>query len=121
MKAELRAQKTRVQVLTDYWYKQLGMNRLGFHVSHVFVESFAEAHHSIVAETEYNWEYRDGVIRWYLARIASLTEDELSEAVVHEFVHVILASMESCVKEKHSKLCEFAVESMTQAILAATT
>lgn len=119
MKEELRNTKRRLDAANRVWGKRLGFERLGLNVSHAFSTSYADAHHTVVAETEFNWEYRDGKITWYLPRCAAMSDAELAEAIVHELVHCLIASMEANVPAKHSKTNEFAVETVTQAILIA--
>lgn len=117
---QFAAEQIRVETITLEWYERLGMDKLGLDVRQRFSEAYADEDHVIIADTQYNWEYRDGAITWYLPRCAALSDKEIGEAAVHEFVHCLIASMESNVPDKHAKLSEFAVETVTQAILFAT-
>lgn len=117
----LEATRGRVEACVAVVEARLGIAELGYVVHHRFMESIAgeDDDSRIVAETVADWEYRQARIKWYLPVIAGLDDDELLADAVHEYVHVLTASMESEIHAKHAKQCEFAVESIARVLLRA--
>lgn len=113
--------KARVVAAVDNVEEVLGIGELGLTVHHSFNESplSGDDEARTVAETKADWQYRQVKFRWYLPAIVALTDEQLIEDVVHEYVHAVLDPMESEVPEKFAKQCEFAVESMARVVLHA--
>lgn len=110
-------ERRRITERTAYWRVQLGLDKLGLDVSNTYAEAYDEEDHIVVARTRFNWEYRSGSVEWYMARTAALSDEDLDEAIIHEYVHCLNAAAEDNVPEKYRKLIEFGTESITQAIL----
>lgn len=106
----------RVILCTSLWSRTLGMD--GLTIKHRRVDAPPED--GELAATHPQWEYKQASIIWYMPKVAAIDDDELEAAVVHEFVHVLLAPMETWAREQKkcpTQAFEFAVESVTQAIL----
>ena len=86
---------------------------LGFITVHNF---FSDEDPEQSAEVLTNWEYREAAIVWY-AKANGMTQEEIDEVVVHELGHIIVAPMSDHLPNKHHKLEEFVVSSLTKAIL----
>ena len=73
----------------------------------------------VAALTTTDWEYRQASIEFTLPVTLLLTDLELRRLCVHELVHVLVASMEMQLPDDPlvNKVCELAVENVTQAIL----
>jgi hypothetical protein len=74
----------------------------------------------VVAETIADWEYRQASIHWYLPVVANLSDEELLETAIHEYVHVLLGPIYDVLPEREGidKLNEFTTQSLTRAIVA---
>lgn len=112
------AEEARIAGLCDDVQQELGLDWIT--IIHRYATSHAGPDEDRVAcHTTVDWEYRQAGMLWYLRE--TMTEDDLSlrRIVVHEMVHVMLAPMESLISdgEVRSKLCEFAVENVTRAIV----
>lgn len=110
-------ERARIDARTAHWSAVLGLNGLGIHVRNTFAEAYDGDDHLVIARTTFDWEYRAGSVEWFMARTAALSDDDLDEAIIHEYVHCLNASCESTVKDKDRKLIEFAAETLTQSIL----
>lgn len=113
---QLADARSRVEAITGELEQLLGISKLGITVHHKFQESPVNDDDRIVAETKADWEYRQVSLRWFLCEIVSLDDADLAGVALHEYVHVLLAPMESEVPARFAKQCEFAVESMTLAL-----
>lgn len=71
------------------------------------------------AEVITSWEYREAAIVWYTKNCENATQKEIDETAVHELSHILVAPMSDHLPNKHSKLEEFVVSSITNAILSA--
>lgn len=95
--AEYRAQIVRVKKLTKLWSGILGAG--WFHIQLCFErEGIEGAHHTgmpYLACTEGSWEYMNFTIRWNMPLVLETGDEELENAVVHEFMHVFLREMEA--------------------------
>lgn len=72
----------------------------------------------IIASTETLWEYRDAKIVFHLPICSTLTEKELEEAVVHEFCHILVASVQTTETEDARARTELAVTNVSKAMVA---
>lgn len=108
----VRAQRA-IATAARRWEKRLGLATVT--VRHTFLDTVND---EVIADTNAKWEYREATIRWFLPTCATLTDAQLEATVVHELVHVLLAPMESHVKDRHGEQCEYAVESVARAFLA---
>ena len=116
MTPEFEQARGRIEVFCSKWDKLMDMGWLS--IKDTFNPNYSEDEKYIVAETEVDWEYRAGVRDWRLPRVCAIADDTLEAVVVHENVHLLIASMESLIKPSDSKMCEFAVESIARAILS---
>jgi len=80
---------------------------------------FSDEESKNIAEVMTNWEYREAGIVWYNQHIRKISQEHLDETVVHELGHIIVAPMSDHLPNKHHKLEEFVVESITKAIIGA--
>lgn len=90
----------------------------GITVEHRFVEVNHDDDASTIADTEGYWHYRQFRVCWYLPRCTSLDDDELEEAVVHEYVHVMDNSLESMMPENaDAERMEYATQNIAHALV----
>lgn len=116
MKPQYETAKATVLRLAEKWQALLGLDRIK--IEYVFVESFHDDGHSVIADTEAFWEYHLAKIRWFLPAMIRETDEGIEEDLVHELVHVLLNPIERHVPTKLDEQKEFTVESVTQAILS---
>jgi len=95
----------------EFWR---GTMDLGFIAVHNF---FSDEEVPQTAEVLTNWEYREAAIIWYRSNCENLSPAEIDEVVVHELSHVLVAPMSDHLPNKHHKLEEFVVESISRAII----
>ena len=74
----------------------------GVTVTHRFRSGFHDEDHLVAAVTETLWQYRRAVVDWYLGKVASESEDDLLNLVVHEYVHVLLGPIKERLKDRKS-------------------
>lgn len=118
MKAQYELAKLTVEKAVEEWKIRLNLTHLTIELR--FLEAFKDDDDTMtVADTQTDWEYRHVVIRWFLPRIVSMTAEEIRHDVLHELVHTLTAAMESEVPARATKQAEYAVESLTLAILHA--
>jgi len=103
-------EKLRIERRVHHWQAVMD---LGFITVHNF---FSDEDPEQTAEVLTNWEYREAAIVWY-AKANGMTQEEVDEVVVHELGHVIVAPMSDHLPNKHHKLEEFVVSSLTKAIM----
>lgn len=110
----------RVLVATAKWEALLGLDYLSIY--HRRIDALAdEPHQSIIAETKAQWQYKQASILWYVPNVATIEDDQLEGVVIHEFCHVLLASMECLITPtKHREACEYAIQNVADAIKHAT-
>ena len=87
------------------------------HINHRFNEAPHEEGNLAVSETQ--WEYRQADITWALTDVAAASDEELEKICIHEYMHILLGPLEEFLPKKSQKQEEFAVESLTRAIMAA--
>lgn len=105
----------RIETMTAKWQDYLDM---GLRITHRRLDTVAdEPMQGMVAETKVCWEYRQASILWYVPNVCTIEDDELERIVIHEFLHALLAPIEVRVPDKFLKEREFAVQSVTDAIL----
>lgn len=81
------------------------------------VNYFSDEDAPQTAEVITNWEYREAAIIWYTNNCKDLTHEELDAVAVHELSHILVAPMSDHLPNKHHKLEEFVVESITKAVM----
>ena len=112
---EFRDQKKRVEKYIDKWYKTLG---LGWHqIDFVWERSRWNENPAACARTECMWQYRNGYITFYLEAVLDMSDEQIENTVVHEFVHVISWPMWENAEAGERKENEYATEEITRAIL----
>ena len=76
-----------------------------------------------VAETVADWMYRQATVIWSIPLVSVLSDEDLESVMIHEFVHILNASVwESLpdkVKDTIHPLNEYATENMARALVAA--
>ena len=118
MKPQYEEAKELVLLYAAGWEKLLNLSHLTF--QHRFIEMHKEDDDTMtVADTACEWEYRQVVMRWFLPTLTRMTPEEIKHDVLHEHIHCLVASMEQELSNRHAKACEYAVESVTLAILHA--
>src|SRR5579872_6047859 len=116
MKTPAKTTRKRILALTACLEQDLGLG--WWTIRHHFNETDSRDDDTIIADTSCNWEYRDATITWFLPICAAQSDDELLATAIHEYVHILLAPIESdCTAP--DKVKEYAVESVAKMILAA--
>lgn len=86
----------RVRALAKKWSKRLGLWRWNI-VIEMCPEECADAAQQnmmIFAECTPHWEYENATITFYVPHIKQLSDYELENVVIHEFMHCILDEAE---------------------------
>jgi len=68
-------------------------------------------------ETETIWKYRYAKLTWNYDCVAAATDQQLTEIIVHEFVHVLMGSLKDYIKAGGIDMEEFATESIARVLL----
>jgi hypothetical protein len=103
----------RIRSFAEKWE---GIMALPDTIEHIYIPHFNKHNKDIIADTSAEWEYRSATIRWYLGRTATLADTDLEITAIHELSHVLLAPMESHVKNRYTEQAEFAVENTARLI-----
>jgi hypothetical protein len=111
---DLQAQRGRVLRMAKIVEDRLDLGWLD--VRHFFSEAEPK---DAMAETASQWKYRYAEVTWYLYAVLRASDRSLFATVVHEYVHVLIAPIEHFLPPKASDLDEFAVESVTRALMSA--
>lgn len=72
---------------------------------------------AVAADTTTKWHYRQAMIRVYLAALATSSDKEIENVIVHELAHVLVNSMEDKLPAKYEENCELAVENIARALV----
>lgn len=115
MKPQYELAKALVETECVVWRHDLALGHITFRDR--FYEGLKDDDEDVVADTETDWEYRQSLMRWFLPKLCTMTPEEIRHDVLHEHVHALTASIESELSTRHNKACEYAVESLTRAIL----
>lgn len=72
----------------------------------------------VACTTKTDWEYRQAALQWNLPTVARLTDKDIEDIAVHEFIHVLMAPLDEFLPDKPhvSKLGEFVTESIARVI-----
>lgn len=104
--------KDTVGRLGPLWQDRMGLGH--FTITHTFLELGGED----IAVTDARWNYLEARINWYLHIAARFTDEDIEEALVHEYVHILLCPEQSVVPAKHTDQMELATEMAARAVLA---
>lgn len=107
----------RCQRIFTEWTDRLEMNWI--HIALYRSDTVRSDDEGCAADTSAKWEYRRAKIAIYMPNVMNNTDEDLEDIIVHELVHVLAASMEQFVKEKDTALSEFAVETISRALICA--
>lgn len=107
-----------IQEYVDKW--KFLMDGIGMTVTHAYMPTVNIDDRDAMANTFAFWEYSTATIKWWLGHVATCARADIESAVVHEYVHCLLNSMERQVPEakRNNECCEYAVENVTKALLA---
>lgn len=113
---EYNFQKKRVKKILDKWRGILGLNGHRFHYN--YVREYDDVK-SAVASINALWQYKNHEINIFLPKVAEIDSDyELTEALVHEFVHVFLDPFQKAnPSTAEEEILEHATQSVTFALL----
>ena len=121
--AEYRKQKKRVQRSIDRWHTVLGLK--WWKVDYVWYDSqkqFAKGladptyAHDVAARTWTDWRYRSATISFSVPKVATMTDDEVENMVIHEMVHVLVGSLSARGNKEHvADHAEFVTTSLAHA------
>ena len=114
---EYREQKKRVESMINKWFKPMGMGWFDILFDWHRDERKEPTRNNIpaVADVECSWEYKRAKINWYLPVIQNIDDDELENMIVHEFVHILINSVD--IEELPNEKLEYATESVARALI----
>lgn len=116
---EFERQKKRVEKILDEWRAILGLNsdRLRYHFNREYEEGMVGA----VASVNASWQYKNHRIDFYVPKVKEIESDnELTEAVIHELVHILIHSAtgdNTGKSDAEVEKIEYATTSVTYALL----
>jgi hypothetical protein len=118
MKKQYTDAANRVLALAQAWEPRFDLP--GIAVEHRFHETMLDPENgdTTAAVTKAVWQYRFAIIHWYLPNIAGMSDDDLENTVVHEYVHVLLGPLANHIKASGNDLNELATENVARALLA---
>jgi hypothetical protein len=90
--AEVERQTARVRPLIDWWGEELGI-RACWKVDYKFIRECAKDDPDCIAETMVRWQYAHAVFSVYLPVVEEQDDEELENAIVHEYMHLLLNEM----------------------------
>ena len=110
----------RIQDKTDEMIERLDLGWLD--VTNRFL-THRDGQEGVLCEAKTNWEYRRVSFHWNTSSAATALDDEIENAVIHELVHALNASLYDELSPKMqarlAKNNELATENVARAILAA--
>jgi hypothetical protein len=109
--------RSRIMDISHRWEELLDLP--GIDVRHKFLDTVNDDDMETAADTETKWQYRWATIRWYVPACSSQTDDQLEEAVVHEYAHVLMAALNGRIKAGSDDHVEHATQSIARALLKA--
>lgn len=112
---EYKIQKTRVQKFIDKWFKPIGMG--WWQVDMEWNRIHAEESPTTIAITNCNWQYRTGRIEFFLPTCADLNDDQLEEAIIHEFCHILVAPLQDLRDDQSREITEHTVTTLARTII----
>lgn len=117
MRPQYRAAIKAVKALVKKWEPLLDLP--GTEVIHKFHDTKLDPSNAddTAAVTTANWPYRYAVIDWYLPNLCNQKPSQLEELVVHEYCHVLNASLEAAVAAERGDVNEIAAQNVTRALL----
>lgn len=99
----------------DEWVKLLKLDWID--ITLVRNDGCHAENEDVAADTTAKWQYRQAMIRAYLAAMATSTDAEIENIMVHELAHVLVNPMEDKVLSKYEDQCEMAVENVARALV----
>lgn len=90
--AEYAEQKARVERLINWWGEELGI-RACWKVDYQFIREHARDEPDCVMETTVRWQYAHATFCVYLPVVEEQDDEDLENAVVHEYMHLLLNEM----------------------------
>lgn len=110
---------TRIKSAVRRFERAIDLKSLGLRVDHAFLASYKDEDHLVLADTESSWQYQHAKIRWFLPACTRLSDRDILETVIHEYVHVLHASLEKLLPEEHQThdQLEFATELTARAMV----
>lgn len=105
----------RVCAAFDEWVVLLKLDWIG--ITLVRNDGAHAENEDVAADTTAKWQYRQAMIRAYLSAMATSTDEEIENIIVHELAHILVNPMEDKVPSKHEDQCELAVENVARALV----
>ena len=112
---EYRDQKARVRKYWDKWFSSIGMG--WWQIDLNWERDREPDSWNTIGMTHCNWQYRTGDITFYLPACVDLTDDQLEEAVVHEFVHILAMPIHDMRDDQARDITEHTVTTIARAII----
>lgn len=106
----------RIAEIAARWERMIDLP--GIDITHVYVNSTNDDDVDTAATTSTAWIYRQAEIKWYLTACAGMDDEGLELVVIHELVHVLLATLKDRLKAGSDEHCEHATENVARALLA---
>jgi len=118
MKAQYTQVSDLIEARSPIWEERLGLS--DFEIEHAFLDAFEGGDDSCTdfyttATCETRWNYFQAKIKWYLPSAVRIDPQHLEQTLVHELCHVLLASEQADIPDKHSEKMELATERAARA------
>ena len=88
---EFREQKRRIMPFIDLAKRVLWVN--SWEKTFYWVRGFKDGGRNVIAECATQWEYLQFTVTFYLGKVAEISDDDLKDTVLHEFIHAMVAEM----------------------------
>lgn len=112
---EYEETKQRLERYLKKWHPLLQMGF--FQLKYQYIRGLCTDDSQTCAVTNTHWVYRRAHITWFIEKLASLSDAELEDIVVHEFCHVLLAPVTQDQPEEWHEQVEFTTQTMAMLLI----
>lgn len=100
---EVREQRVRIEKLIKKWLIPLGLGQWQVDIDYYGDIGSEDDYETIYMTCKANWPYLDAKLAVNLGACATLDDDKLERAFLHELMHIFLNEMRQKEKEDHEE------------------
>lgn len=112
---DYEVQRKRVLGYWDKWYKILAMHH--YRIDRNWARERDEDVPHTLGSTTSNWQYQTASITFFLPEVMDNDDSMLEEAVVHEFVHVLISPLHDFRDDQARMLTEHTVTTLARSLV----